>query len=106
MLVGGISLFVGYLFRGGEGLGDVVEVVGGAVYANERGIALAVVVVDVGVSDEGIALEDEVDGLGFAFRVFDGAAECIAGEDVAVDGDDLLPRGQARLVGGAVPSAG
>jgi hypothetical protein len=35
MLVGGVSFFFRRFFGSGEGLGDVVEVVGGAVYANE-----------------------------------------------------------------------
>jgi hypothetical protein len=89
-LVRRVLLLGWWLLRSGEGFGDVVEVVGGAVYADERGIAFAVVVIDVGIRDEGIGLQDEVDGFGFALGVFDGGLEGVAGEDVAVDGDDLL----------------
>lgn len=47
--------------------GYVVEVVGGSFYPDEGWVALASVVVDVGVFDVGIGLEDEVDGLGAGF---------------------------------------
>ena len=72
--------------------------------ADEGGVALAVVVVDVGEGDEGVGLEDEVDGLGLALGVLDGGLEGVGGEDVAVDGDDLLAGGELGLVGGAVPA--
>jgi hypothetical protein len=62
------------------------------------------VIVEVGGSDEGVALDDQVDGFGFAFGFFDGVAESFAGEDVAVDGDDLLSGEELCLVGGAVPT--
>ena len=88
----------------GEGFGDVVEVGGGAVDADEGGVAFAVVVVDVGGGDEGVALEDEVDGLGGSLGLLDGGFERVAGEDVAVDGDDLLAGEELGLVGGAVPA--
>ncbi len=97
-------LFGGGFFGGGEGFGDVVEVVGGAVYADEGGVAFAVVVVEVGGGDEGVGLEDEVDGFGLALGVFDGGLEGVAGEDVAVDGDDLLAGDELGFVGGAVPA--
>src|SRR5580704_7631396 len=104
-----VGWFVVFLFGrrflgGGEGFGDVVEVVGRAVYADERGVAFAVVVVDVGVGDEGVGLQDEMDGFGFAFRVLDGFFEGVAGEDVAVDSDDLLSGEEFCFVGGAVPA--
>ena len=77
-------------FRGGEGLGDVVDVGGGAVYADEGGVAYAAVVVDVGGGDEGVALQDEVDRFGGSLRLFDSCFQGIAGEYIAVDCDDLL----------------
>ena len=103
-LVHGVFLLGGDFLGGGEGFGDVVEVVGGAVYADEGGEAFAVVVVEVGGGDEGVALEDEVDGFGLALGFFDGGAESVAGEDVAVDGDDLLAGEELGFVGGAVPA--
>ncbi len=103
-LVDGVFLLRGGLLGGGEGLGDVVEIVGGAVYADEGGKAFAVVVVDVAGGDEGVALEDEVDGFGLALGFFDGCAESFAGEDVAVDGDDLLAGEELGFVGRAVPA--
>ena len=92
-LVRCVLLLFGGFFGSGEGFGDVVEIVGSAVYADEGWVAFAVVVVEVGGGDEGVALEDEVDGFGFALGVFDRFLECVAGEDVAVDGDDFLAWG-------------
>ncbi len=47
-------------------------------------------VVKVGIGDEGVALQDEVDWFGLALGVLDGGFEGVAGEDVAVDGDDFF----------------
>src|ERR1700761_2134469 len=103
-LVGGFLLFGGSFLRGGEGFGDVVEVVGGAVYADEGREARAVGGVDGRGGDEGIGLEDEADGLGGAFGLVDGVFEGVAGEDVAVDGDDLLAGRELGFVGGSSPA--
>src|ERR1700688_4899506 len=96
-LMGGLLLLGG----GGAGFGDGVEVVGGAVYADEDGVTLAVVVVEVGEGDEAVLLEDEVDGFGGSLGVADGGLELVAGEGLAVDGVDLLAGGELGVVGGA-----
>ncbi len=61
-------------------------------------------VVEVDGGDGGFGLDDEVDGVGFGFCCADGFAEGVAGEDGAVDGDDLLSGSEGGLVGGAVPA--
>ena len=99
-----VFLFFGDDFGFGEGPGDVVEIGGSAVYSDESGVAFAVVVVDVGEGDEGVGLQDEVDGLGLAFGVLDGGAEGVGGVDAAVDGEDLLAGGELRGVGGTAPA--
>ena len=51
----------------GEGCGDFVEIVFGAVDADEGGEAFAVVVVEVDGLDEAFGLDDEVDGFRAGF---------------------------------------
>ena len=68
----GNSSFVLRLRGGGEGLGDVIHVGGGTIYANEGRVAFAFVVVDVGHGDEAVLFEDEVDGFGGALGGFNG----------------------------------
>jgi len=57
--------------------GDVIEIVGSSGDALERGIALASVVVDVGMDDVLVGLQDEVDGLGAGLGVVNGVLEGI-----------------------------
>ena len=91
----------------GEGCGDFVEIVFGAVDADEGWETFAVVVVDVDGFDEAFGLDDEVDGGRVGFGFDDGVVQGVGadhevgfggrpgdeGEDVAVDGEDFLARG-------------
>ena len=61
------------------------------------GVAFAVVIVDVEMVDEGVGLDDDVDGFGSAFRGLDGGFENVVGEDVAVDSEDLVSGSEAAL---------
>ncbi|MEA2261899.1 MAG: hypothetical protein QOJ51_4724 [Acidobacteriaceae bacterium] len=61
-------------------------------------------IVEVCSGDEGVGLQDEVDGFLLAFRVFDGGVDRIGGEYDTVNSDDLRSGGEVRLVSGASPA--
>src|SRR6202012_4782173 len=99
----------GRLFAGlpgfiGERSGDLVEEVLLAVVADEDGVALAVVVVDVDGLDVVLGLHEEVDGLFICFGRVDYIAQAIGGEGAAVDGDELLTGRELGLIGRAAPA--
>ena len=75
---------------------------GGAVRALEDWVALAVVIVEGDVTEGRVGLDEEVDRVGMALGVVKGLEEVFAGEDGAVDADDLLSGGELGLVGDAV----
>ena len=91
----------------GEGCGDFVEVVFDAVHADESGKAFSVVIVEIDRLDEAFGLDDEVDGIGAGFGFDDSVVQGVGtdhdvgfgggpgdeGEDMAVDGEDLLAGG-------------
>ena len=87
--------------RSGEGLDDVVEVGRGCLRCvRGRGISRRRTKAMIGHGEEGVGLEEEVDGLGLAFGGFDGVGEEDWGVGLAVDPDDLLAGEEFGLVGG------
>ena len=103
MGVGG-GLFAGLFGFLGERGGDLVEVVLLAVVADEDGVALAVVVVDVDGLDVVLGLHQQVDGLFARFGLVDGIAETVGREGAAVDGDEFLARCEFGLIGRTAPA--